>query len=101
MTQFDISLEDAADLTANYRDQFDSETPYIKAELFDKTAIQSVLDQTDCTGMRIYYGLKADSTPCLVLVGTDTSGNDLYNGIILEHGSVCPPTCSANNPLNT
>lgn len=34
-----ISLQDASELTKNYRDQFDAETSYIKGEYFGKTAL--------------------------------------------------------------
>lgn len=100
MNNFSISLADAAALTANYRNQFSENTTFIKGELFDKESIRSILDQNYCNSLRIYYGLKADNTPCLVIVGVDIYGNDLFNGLLLEHGLTCPPTCSSNNPLN-
>jgi hypothetical protein len=96
-----ISLLDASELTKNYRDQFDAETSYIKGEYFGKTALQSLLKQTDCVGARIYYGLKANGTPCLVIVGVDGDGNDITTGEIMEFGALCPSNCSADNELNS
>ena len=97
----DISLQDAADLTKNYRDQFTAEENYIKGEYFGKTALQSLLNQTNCVGARMYYGLKADQTQCLVIVGVDGSGNDLTTGQIMELGLPCPAQCSTINTLNS
>ena len=97
----DISLQDAADLTKNYRNQFSTEENYINGEYFGKSALQSLLNQTNCVGARMYYGLKADQTQCLVIVGVDDSGNDLVNGIILDLGVPCPSSCSTSNDLNS
>lgn len=97
----DISLQDAADLTKNYRDQFTADQIYIKGEYFGKTALQSLLNQKNCVGTRIYYGLKPDLSQCLVLVGVDGSGNDMVNGIILDLGVPCPNSCSTSNALNS
>ena len=96
-----ISLQDASELTKNYRDQIDAETSYIKGEYFGKTALQSLLNQTDCVGARIYYGLKASGIPCLVIVGVDVDGNDITTGEIMEYGTLCPPDCSTANALNS
>lgn len=96
-----ISLQDASELTKNYRDQFDAETSYIKGEYFGKTALQSLLSQTDCVGARIYYGLKPSGIPCLVIVGVDGDGNDITTGDLMEYGWPCPSSCSADNDLNS
>ncbi len=53
----DISLQDAADLTSNYRSQFEEGSTYIKGEYFGKSSIQATLEQEDSVGIRIYYGL--------------------------------------------
>ncbi|MCF8428821.1 MAG: hypothetical protein K9G64_01705 [Bacteroidia bacterium] len=96
----DISLQDAADLTKNYRDQFAVGVNYIKGEYFGKTALQSLLNQSNCVGARMYYGLKADQTQCLVIVGVDSDGNDLTECEIMENGFLCPSHCSSSNVLN-
>jgi hypothetical protein len=96
-----INLEEAAKLTSNYRNQFESGKKYIKGEAFGKNAIIDMLNQPNCVGTRIYYGLKNDGTQCLVLVGVDADGNDLVDGVILDMGTSCPPHCSTDNPLNS
>lgn len=99
----DIDLDDAAKLTKNYRDTFSSRTDitFIKAEYFGKSAVTNMLAQDGCVGMRIYYGLDEEDVPKLVLVGVDSSGNDMVEGTILEMGHLCPPSCSTNNALNS
>ena len=96
----EISLQDAADLTANYRAQFTS-TGYIKGEYFGKTAIETVLAQEGCVGIRIYYGLNSENVPKLVIVGVNEYEDDMTTGTILDMGVLCPPTCGVTNDLNS
>jgi hypothetical protein len=92
-------LAEAAELTANYRNAQPNDC--IKAEFFGKNAILALLNQDNCMGMRIYYGQDNNGEKKLVLVGVDSSGNDLISGIIMEHGLLCPINCSSPNALNT
>jgi hypothetical protein len=94
-----ISLAEAAELTANYRNAQTGD--YIKAEYFGKNAILDLLNQDNCIGMRIYYGLDNNSVKKLVLVGVDGNGNDLDSGVILDKGFPCPTYCSSSNSLNS
>lgn len=94
----DITLSEAADMTANYRNDHPGETI---AHYFGKTAITDIFDQNDCVGMRVYYGLDDTGKKQLIVVGVDASGNDLYTGKLAERSFLCPPDCSAVNPLNT
>lgn len=96
----EISLEDASRLTANYRETLTSATE-ATAEAFGKSSIESLLAQTNCVGMRVYYGIDASNNKRLVLVGVDAEGNDLYEGELMENGTICPPCCSTSNPLNS
>ncbi len=94
-----ISLTEAAHLTENYRNTVS--TGATIAHFFGRDALQAILDQTDCVGIRIYYGLKDDGEKQLVITGVNAAGNDLYNGLLAERSAVCPTTCSASNPLNS
>lgn len=94
---FNIDLTSACALTANYRKSAPAGT--IKAELFSKEAVQEVLDQRACVGLRIYYGLDESGVQHLVLVGTDADGEDLYNGQLREMSIPCPPNCPTDSPL--
>lgn len=94
-----ISLTEASELTANYRNAQTDD--YIRAEFFGKNAILDLLNQDNCIGMRIYYGLDNNGVKKLVLVGVDGNGNDLDSGVILDKGFPCPTYCSSSNSLNS
>jgi hypothetical protein len=94
-----ISLEDAARLTKRYRDSAPAEA--IKGGFFGKEAFLEILDQEDCVGIRYYYGLDANNTKVLVLVGVKENEDDIDNGILKEAAQLCPPRCSKINPLNS
>lgn len=98
-----ISLEEGAKLTKKYRNTLMTLLGGIKAEAFDNNSIQALLDQEGCVRIRIYLGLSDDliPTPSLVLVGVDINGNDITDGIIIEHGDRCPPDCGSINILNS
>jgi hypothetical protein len=94
----DIPLSEASQWTANYRNANPNE---VKAHYFGGDAIQSVLAQTNCVGLRIYYALTDTGAKQLVIVGVDANQNDLVNGIILDRSILCPPDCGAANSLNS
>lgn len=102
-----ITLAEAAQLTENYRRAavgvIAGAISGVKGEAFGKNAIDEMLAQTGCTGTRIYYGLELLPIPRirLILVGVDSNGNDLVNGIILDYGTPCPTICSTPNALNS
>lgn len=70
----------------------------VKGILFGKTHLETILAQTGCKGVRIYYGkdgiLNTDA-PELVIVGTDVNGNDITTKI-LDAGLPCPSLCSSS-----
>ena len=94
-----ISLADAAKLTKRYRDSVPTGSTI--AHFFGKDAIQAILNQENCVGIRIYYGLNTQDVKQLVAVGVTPDENDMYNGILAEKSFICPTQCSANNPLNS
>lgn len=94
----DISLNEAAHMTANYRNANPGQT---KGHYFGGTAIQNVLSQMGSVGIRIYYALKDDGTKQLVIVGVDADANDLTDGLILDLSVPCPATCGNANSLNS
>jgi hypothetical protein len=96
----EISLNDAADLTQRFRDNL----PVIDntiAEYFSKSALENLLNQQNCVGIRVYYGIDSDMKKHLVIVGVNSDGNDLYEGDLMELGRECPPYCPDTNPLNS
>jgi len=94
-----ITLEEAAELTANYRDNA-GENPCL-AGFFGQEALKGILGQEDCVGIRIYYGEESDGTPKLVLVGAKANEDDMTGGKICEKHLPCPPYCGSSNELNS
>ena len=94
-----VSLDDASRWTANYRRTIDSGE--ITAQFVGKNKLLEILEQDDCVGVRIYYGIGDDGKKNLVLVGAKADENDMEEGIIVEKLSPCPPLCPSRNPLNS
>lgn len=92
-----ISLEDAAQYTANFRQAFPNATT---ANAYGKGLMLELLEQRNCAGFRIYNGIDEKGDQQLVLVGVDIHGNDLYRGVLLDRSQPCPNVCSEENPLN-
>lgn len=95
----DITLQEASEWTANYRNSVPAGT--VIAHYFGKTAIQNILDQSGCVGIRIYYAINDLGEKQLVVVGVNADENDLYQGLLADKSRPCPNYCSASNPLNS
>lgn len=97
-----ISLQEAVEMTSNFRSSTPAGMAY--AEKFDAASVKAVLSQPGCISLRIYYGRRVNNTVHAIIVGVDTNGNDIVSssitenneGIILEDGVRCPPTCSGS-----
>lgn len=94
-----ISLSTASLWTKNYRAANPSGT--VIAHCFGKDAIQAILNQTNCLGIRIYYALDTNGAKQLVIVGVDASANDLDKGLLAERSFPCPDMCGSSNSLNS
>jgi len=94
-----IDLEEASELTQNFRDNSASGTTI--GHYFGKTRINAITAQDDCVGIRIYYGQTTTGQKQLVIVGVDSNGDDLYEGLLADKSQPCPSACSAANPLNS
>ena len=68
---------------------------------FKRAALERLLNQPGCVGMRIYYGIHADGRPALVLVGVDEHGEELIRGALLEDHYPCPPFCPIGPSLRS
>lgn len=95
----DFPLQTASQWTGNYRNASSAGTTI--AHYFSKAAIQAILNQEECVGIRIYYALDDAGAKQLVVVGVKANENDLYNGLLAERSYHCPPQCGVNNPLNS
>jgi hypothetical protein len=94
-----ISLATASAWTKKFRNS--SNEGDTIAHFYGKEAIQAILDQANCVGIRIYYAIDDNGNKQLVLVGANAAENDLYEGLLAERGTPCPTKCSATNPLNS
>lgn len=92
-----ITLDEAV----NYTHTFQENNPDgIKSFFVGIDKINRILGQDDCIGIRIYNGKdEVTEKNNLVLVGVDKNGEDIIQGIILEHLAVCPPYCPKNSVL--
>lgn len=93
----EITLSEGAALTATYRDNFPNET---KGHFIGKDVLNDILAQSECMGIRIYYGIDSNGDKQLVFVGADGNENDII-GIIADYSKPCPSNCSSANDLNS
>jgi hypothetical protein len=76
----------------------------VRAWLFDRRAVDAILAQPGCAGLRIYRAEGKEGAQ-VVLVGTDKNGNDLVPakatdpGLVAELAWPCPPACGAASVL--
>ena len=95
---FTISLRDASVFTKRYR----INNPFgVIGGYFSKTAIQNILNQPNCVGIRYYYGINDEKVQALIITGVDSNGDDLFKGQLADRSFLCPPECGHKNPLNS
>jgi len=111
MSQF-ISLQDAIDLTTNFRlsketildSTYRNQGTLPICETFIRQVFDDLLQQSDCTSIRIYLGLDSNYKVKLMVVGVDSNGDDIlttHNELIADDGLRCPTNCPPTSPLNT
>ncbi len=94
-----VTLAEASGWTANYRRTVPAGE--IISQFVGRNKLMEILNQDDCMGVRIYYGIGDDGKKNLILVGAEADENDMVDGIIVERLSPCPPLCPGRNPLNS
>ena len=94
----DITAQNAAPFTKRFRDTYIAQP---KGGSFDREIIDRILAQNDCQRLKYYFALDINSKMTIVLVGVDSSGNDIDGGVIAEMATPCPNVCGKNNLLNT
>ena len=94
-----ITLPEASKLTSNYQEKQVSGAAI--GGYFGKEAVEAILQQEGVVGLRYYFGLNEDGSQCMVLVGVNSQGDDLVEGVLAERSWMCPPFCSSVNELNT
>lgn len=94
-----VTLAEASVWTANYRRTVPAGE--IISQFVGRNKLMEILNQDDCMGVRIYYGIGDDGKKNIVAVGATADENDMTEGVILERFLPCPPRCSGRNPLNS
>jgi hypothetical protein len=97
-----ISLETGKAWAANYK----SKNPgAIRGHYFGYEIIEQILNQAECSGIRMYYALDDKGVKQLLLVGVDFEGNDMLplegstfaldgsGNIIADASFPCPDYC--------
>lgn len=115
-----IPVTDAATLISNFGSQkesmlatnFQANATLPVCETFDRAAFDIILGDTDCTGVRIYLGMDDSSKVRLVVVGVNSSDEDLVIpasttnnpndfDCVIEDGTRCPTSCPPSSALNS
>ena len=94
-----ITLAEGSKMTADYRVTISNGDTIALA--VGKNLVNSILGQTGCMGIRMYFALDKDENKQLVLVGVDANGDDMTAGVIVDKAFPCPTTCSQKNSLNS
>jgi len=112
-----ISLNDAAAMTSMYRSNKTTilnssySTVLCNSETFNLADINEMLEVSGAAGLRVYYGMDENYNVHAILVAVDENGDDILpeesssltdeNGLIMEQGLRCPPSCPNDSPLNS
>ena len=92
-----IPITDGSALTAEFRQHNPN---HRLAHFFGRDILQQILDQPDCMGIRVYYGVNEEGQSELVLAGADADENDMLD-LVVDLSMPCPKACSDSNPLNS
>ena len=111
-----ISLADAISMTSLHRQEKENilDTNYKNnntlplCETFDRDAFDTVLAQSGCTGLRIYYGMNSSNQVHAIIVGVNDDNEDMIpsnssdspTSQIIEAGIRCPVDCPPPSDLN-
>ena len=97
-----ITLATAQTWAANWRSKPQN---VIKAYLIPQADITQLMAETNVQDVRAYCGIDENGEYKLMLVGVDSSGNDLIDDAagdyIYDFTMPCPQTCDVNSPLYT
>lgn len=109
-----IKLDQAKKMTALYRkekenilnSEYKGRDILSFSETFDAESFRTLLNNTNCKKLRIYFGMSDDLKVHVITVGINDKGEEMLEGdqSILEEGASCPPICPPPPPpptLNT
>lgn len=93
-----ITLAEASAITKNYRD---TNPGQVLGGYISRKTLEDILAQSNCVGIRYYYGNNEDGSKELVVVGVLSNEDDIYQGFIGDKSFKSPPYSGVSNPLNT
>lgn len=117
-----ISLNQAVEMVNRYSENRENilDTQYRQqnilplSETFNRGAFDALLEEDDCEGIRIYYGMDANLQIHAIVVGVNAQNEDILpplaqnitntvtdNPKIVEEGQRCPDICPPKSPLHT
>lgn len=92
-----IDLKTARQWTENYQKQYPDG---IKAHFFGKDILLRILSEQGCMGIRMYYALSGEGEEKLILVGADSTGENLLprnegdeSNLLADYSLPCPRYC--------
>ena len=106
-----ISLSEAKVMTARYmankenilKTEYQDQNILSRCETFNREAFDTLLAETGCVGLRIYFGMNESLQVRTIIVGVNAENQDLLpeevakNGggefEIVEYGRPCPDFC--------
>lgn len=89
--------EKAGEFTRRYRN---ARINPVEGCFIGREKLQAILNQPNCVGVRVYFGMDSDNTMNMVFVGADNNQNDILD-VVVENVRKNPPYGSDNNPLNS
>lgn len=106
MPDHKITLETAKAFTKKFRENkallldgtYAGKEPLFEHATIDRAAIDAILAQKDCVGLRVYLGLNSNDEVVPVYIGVDTNDNELIDEI-MDDNKRCPPTCDPPGTL--
>jgi len=93
----EVSVSTASTLNKNFRDLYPAQ---IKGIYFSQKTLRKVLDQTECVGIRFYFGADPDGMLTITFAGVKANEDDII-GVVGDNGIKCPPHCGSKNTLNS
>jgi len=106
MPTYTISLSAARDMTSLFsaerenilKTAYQDKETLTKCETFDRAPFDTILAMTNCTAIRIYFGMTEEYKVRALVVGVDSNNDDILpNGdnsaVIIEEGRPCPDYC--------
>lgn len=121
-TNNQISLSTAVKMTKLYREknntilapEYQNRNILARCETFSKAGFEKLINQPECTGVRIYYGMTDDLKVHAIAVGVNHRNEDILHitatltqdsdgddeATILEESTRCPDDCPPPSELN-